>query len=282
MYRWHLESLRKKLTSRVALRRRLAGSGCDAGATTLRTATLALVHSTAECYTPVCCRSAHTRLIDLTINDALRIVTGCLRPTPADNLPILLGIQPVSSQWSHTISRTPCHGAWTFAPLSTHPPTECCCMAPQIETPVCTLCTATHQLLWQQHTCGTVGGSSIDCGVGRQPHKTPHFNSSHRYMPPPEWTSQEEPGSGLTAYTPVLDVSAPACTNGECPSLPPVSVVQKNKPSTMSSSNVQSIDLPTDFMAWRFWTMRQPNGCSTHAPKSSAAKQWIKQLAQTK
>jgi len=47
-YRRHLESLRKKLTSRVALLRRLAGSGRGAGATTLRIATLALVHSTAE------------------------------------------------------------------------------------------------------------------------------------------------------------------------------------------------------------------------------------------
>jgi len=29
--------------------------------------------------------------------------------------------------------------------------------------------------------------------------------------------------------------------------------------------------------------MRQPNGCSTRAPKSSAAKQWMKEeLAQTK
>jgi len=28
--------------------------------------------------------------------------------------------------------------------------------------------------------------------------------------------------------------------------------------------------------------MRQPNGCSAPAPKSSAAKQWIKELAQTK
>jgi len=46
-YRRHLESFRKKLTSRVALLRRLAGSGCGAGATTRRTATLALVHSTA-------------------------------------------------------------------------------------------------------------------------------------------------------------------------------------------------------------------------------------------
>ena len=53
-----------------------------------------LVYSTAEYWAPVLCRSAHTRLIDATINDALRIVTGCLRPTPVDNLPILAGIQP--------------------------------------------------------------------------------------------------------------------------------------------------------------------------------------------
>ena len=37
-YRRHLESLRKKLTSRVALMRRLVGSGWGAGARTLRTA----------------------------------------------------------------------------------------------------------------------------------------------------------------------------------------------------------------------------------------------------
>ena len=28
------------------------------------------------------------------LNDALRIVTGCLRPTPTDCLPVLAGIQP--------------------------------------------------------------------------------------------------------------------------------------------------------------------------------------------
>jgi len=93
-YRRHLESLSKKLTSRLALLSRLAGSGWGAGATTLRTAALALVHSTAEYCAPVWCRSAQSRLIGSTINDALRNVTGCLRPTPADNLPILAGIQP--------------------------------------------------------------------------------------------------------------------------------------------------------------------------------------------
>ena len=93
-FRHHLVALRKKLSSRVTLLRRLVGSGWGAGAKTLRIATLSLVYSTAEYCAPVWCRSAHTRLIDSVLNDALRIVTGCLRPTPTDHLPVLSGIQP--------------------------------------------------------------------------------------------------------------------------------------------------------------------------------------------
>ena len=70
------------------------GSGWGAGAKTLCIATLSLVYSTAEYCVPVWCRSAHTRLIDSVLNDALRIVTGCLRPTPTNHLPVLSGIQP--------------------------------------------------------------------------------------------------------------------------------------------------------------------------------------------
>ena len=93
-FRDHLVALRKKLSSRVTLLRRLVGSGWGAGAKTLRIATLSLVYSTAEYCAPVWCRSAHTRLIDSVLNDALRIVTGWLRPTPTDHLPVLSGIQP--------------------------------------------------------------------------------------------------------------------------------------------------------------------------------------------
>ena len=93
-FRHHLVALRKKLSSRVTLLRRLVGSRWGAGAKTLRIATLSLVYSTAEYCAPVWCRSAHTRLIDSVLNDALRIVTGCLRPTPTDHLPVLSGIQP--------------------------------------------------------------------------------------------------------------------------------------------------------------------------------------------
>ena len=70
------------------------GSGWGAGAKTLHIATLSLVHSTAEYCAPVWCGSAHTRLINSVLNDALQIVTGCLRPTPTDHLTVLSGIQP--------------------------------------------------------------------------------------------------------------------------------------------------------------------------------------------
>ena len=90
----HLVALCKKLSSRVTLLRRLVGSGWGAGAKTLRIATLSLVYSSAEYCAPVWCRSAHTRLIDSVLNDALHIVTGCLRPTSTDHLPVLSGIQP--------------------------------------------------------------------------------------------------------------------------------------------------------------------------------------------
>jgi len=81
--------------------------------------------------------------------------------------------------------RMECHGAQTSAPLSTHLSIECRCTAPQIETPICTRRTTTHQFIWrqQQHTCGAVGGSSMECGVGGQPHKTPHFHPRHWHPP---------------------------------------------------------------------------------------------------
>ena len=70
---------------------------------------MSLVYSTAEYCAPVWCRSAHTRLIDSVLNDALRIVTGCLRPTPTDYLPVLSGIQPAElRRLGATLSLTYC------------------------------------------------------------------------------------------------------------------------------------------------------------------------------
>ena len=110
-FRHHLVALHKKLFSRVTLLRRLVGSGWGAGAKTLCIATLSLVYSTAEYCAPVWCRSAHTRLIDSVLNDALRIVTGCLCPTPMDHLPVLSGIQPAELHQLGTTLSLAYHGS---------------------------------------------------------------------------------------------------------------------------------------------------------------------------
>ena len=93
-YHRHLEAFLKKLSWRVSLLKRLEGSGWGAGAETFRTAALFLIYSTVEYCPPDWCRSAHTRLIDSVLNDALRNVAGFLRPTSTDNLPVLSGIHP--------------------------------------------------------------------------------------------------------------------------------------------------------------------------------------------
>ena len=120
--------------------------------------------------------------------NALRIATGCLHPSLADNLPILAGIQPAGLRRN---------GAWTPAPLSAHPSIECSCTAPQIKTPICTRCTTSHQFIWhQQHMCGALGRSPMECEVDRQLHKTPHFPHFHsrHWHPPLEWQSQAQYG----------------------------------------------------------------------------------------
>ena len=136
-FRHHLVSLRKKLSSRVTLLRRLVGSGWNAGAKTLRIATLSLVYSTAEYCTPVWCRSAHTRLIDIVLNDALRIVTRCLRPTPTDHLPVLSGIQPAElRRLGATLSLAHrSYLVWSFKWVLRYSPSET-----KIQTPVCARC----------------------------------------------------------------------------------------------------------------------------------------------
>ncbi|KAJ3591069.1 hypothetical protein NHX12_009016 [Muraenolepis orangiensis] len=81
-YKRHLEEVRAKVTARVSLIRRLAGTTWGASARTLRISTQALVFSAAEYCAPVWSRSPHVKKVDPIINNALRIITGCLKPTP--------------------------------------------------------------------------------------------------------------------------------------------------------------------------------------------------------
>jgi len=92
----HLTSVRQKVLSRCALLNQLAGTGWGAFMSTLSTSSLALVHPTAEYCSPSWSRSRNTKEVDVAINSALRTITGCLKLTPRQYLPILAGIAPAS------------------------------------------------------------------------------------------------------------------------------------------------------------------------------------------
>ena len=143
-FRQHLESLRKKLTTCVGFLRRLAGSTWVSGATALRTATLALVHYAAEYCLLVWCQSAHTRLINKPINDALRIMTGCLHPIPIDNFIILAGILPTELRCQRAMLSLDCRAQGPQHILNKRllSPVDETSTA-YIETPFCACCTGT-------------------------------------------------------------------------------------------------------------------------------------------
>ena len=94
-YRQHLEDLRSKISARNNLLRCLAGTSWGAKTSTLRTSALAVVYSAAEYSAPAWCRSKHTKKLDVVLNNTMRIITGCLKPTPIEYLPVLAGIPPL-------------------------------------------------------------------------------------------------------------------------------------------------------------------------------------------
>ncbi len=68
---------------------------------TLRTSALALVYSAAEYASPAWCRSSHVKKLDVTLIDTMRLITGCLHPTPTELLPVLSGIAPAPLRREH-------------------------------------------------------------------------------------------------------------------------------------------------------------------------------------
>ena len=56
---------------------------------------LALCYSAAEYACPVWERSTHAKKLNATLNETCRMITGCLKPTNTNSLPILAGIAPL-------------------------------------------------------------------------------------------------------------------------------------------------------------------------------------------
>ena len=85
---------RAKLSSRNNLLRNLHGTNCGACSDTMRTTATALCLSVAEYCCPVWVRSTHRKLVDTTLNETCRLITGCIRPTATPGLYVLSGIAP--------------------------------------------------------------------------------------------------------------------------------------------------------------------------------------------
>jgi len=78
----------------------------------------------------------------------LRIVTGCLRPTPTDNLPILASMQPAELRRKRatlSVGRRAMEPGHLLHSALACPEWEC--TASQIETPICARLTTAHQLI---------------------------------------------------------------------------------------------------------------------------------------
>jgi len=210
---------------------------------------------------PVWCHSANTRIIDPAINDALRILTGSLRPIPKGKLPILAGTQPAefrrngatkSPKRRVVVPRHLLHSGLACPPdtdarrlKSRHP-----------------FVTAAQHLISLSDNNNICAANWTDhqwnADWVSQSYKTPCFHPRHRDPTAGYDLFKNSVGKLLTTFAPVSDVSTLACTVGVW--LPPrfVSTAQKNKLPTRLSSNVQSIDFHMDSTT-RTWTMRQSN-----------------------
>jgi len=125
-YRQHLIKTADKLKSRNNLLKKLAGSTWGASAATLRCSALALCYSVAEYCSPVWLRSAYTSLVDSELHEAMRLITGTLRPTPLPWLPVLSNIEPPALRRKEAVdkllSKVSDHEEWALHSEIFHPP----------------------------------------------------------------------------------------------------------------------------------------------------------------
>ena len=118
-YKNHLTGVAAKVRTRNNIIQKLTGTGWGAGADTLRTSSLALVYSAAEYCAPVWANSSHTGPLDAQLNRTMRLVSGTIKSTPVEWLPVLSNITPpdlrrreaTMREWSkcYTNTKLPLH-----------------------------------------------------------------------------------------------------------------------------------------------------------------------------
>ena len=93
-YSAHVKKVKGKVATRNNLLAKLANSNWGTDPRTLRTTALALSYSTAEYCCAVWGKSSHANKVNAELNNACRLITGNLRPTPLTSVYKLAGIAP--------------------------------------------------------------------------------------------------------------------------------------------------------------------------------------------
>ena len=93
-YRHHIDNLHHKVNTRNGLLCCLAGSTWGVSTSTQQTGAFALVYNAAEYASLVWCRSAHSKHLDVSLNDMLRIITGWMCLMKSIYFPVQAGIMP--------------------------------------------------------------------------------------------------------------------------------------------------------------------------------------------
>ena len=94
MYCEHLQKTATKVTARCNPLKTLETVNWSADFNTLRTSAVSRCYSVAEYCSPVWSWSVHCTKLDVSLNECMRLISGCIKSTPTEILPILSGIEP--------------------------------------------------------------------------------------------------------------------------------------------------------------------------------------------
>ena len=133
-YKAHIEKTNKKVGTRKNIIRKLRTSKSGATPTTLRSSALSLCYSSAEYACPVWERSTHAQKLDAILNETCRMITGCLKPTHTNSLPVLAGIAPSEVGFSNGQETCDCGNRLTMQHLLVCPMMDTVCSHQDLTT----------------------------------------------------------------------------------------------------------------------------------------------------
>lgn len=93
-YKEHCKGTKSKVMSRNNIIRKLTGTKWGANPNVLRSSALALCVSAGEYAAPAWKNSSHAKHVDIALNEAEKIVTGTMKPTPFHKIYPIVGITP--------------------------------------------------------------------------------------------------------------------------------------------------------------------------------------------